>query len=932
MRNDEKNKHETASSAKDVPLSREEVASSAKDVPLSREATLSKEEPVTSTEESNEEVVTTHINADFDALASMIAAKKLYPGATLVFPGSQERNLRNFFLHSTSYLFNFTKIKQVDFDRIKRLILVDTRQKSRIGKFAEIVNKEDLEIHVYDHHPNSEDDIHGAIEVVRGVGATTSLLTEIIREKEIPLSPDEATILSLGIHEDTGSFTFSSTTAEDYRAAAWLSEQGANQNLIADMLTRELTAEQIWLLNDLTKSATTHIINGTEVVVSKVISDKYIGDFAVLVHKFMEMENLDAIFALAQMDDKIYLVARSRVDNINAAEIALAFGGGGHPEAASATIKNKTLVQVERSLKSLLISRINPRRTARDMMSSPVIHISPWETMKEAAKIMTQYNINVLLVMDDQEALLGYVTRQIVEKAVYFNLGHLPVKDYMNIEFSTIEPNDSLNEVQELIIKNKLRILPVMDHDKVVGVITRTDLLNILVGGPVIPHSLYDSRHASQFTRTKKMTTMLKERVPQKIYELFKEFGRVADMLGYNAYLVGGLVRDVFLKRENLDVDIVVEGDGIGFARTCAENLDVRVRSHRKFGTAVLIFPDGFKVDVATARMEYYESPAAPPIVETSSLKMDLFRRDFTINTLAVKLNESDYGTLVDHFGGQKDIKEKVIRVLHNLSFVEDPTRVLRAIRFEQRFGFKIGKLTLALIKNAVRINCFKGLSGRRLFLELKLLLMEQEPVKAIERMDELDLLQFISPDIKYTQRLKNLFTEIKGVLSWFDLLYLEEPYQSWKVYWYGLTSSLNLKALQNMADRMQMADQESQRLLSQRIDMTPLTDGLFRSRGDNNYDLYTLLSQYDTEILLYMMARITNEKIKRMISNYFTKLKGTTVILKGKDLKGMGIPPGVIYKEIFNSLMEARLNNFVSTKKDEISFVKERFGNHLGQ
>jgi tRNA nucleotidyltransferase (CCA-adding enzyme) len=910
MQKIEKNKHEVVSSTEKAVSSRDEV--------------------VSSPERSYNAVITTHINADFDALASMIAAKKLYPEATLVFPGSQERNLRNFFLHSTSYLFNFTKIKQIDFEEIKRLILVDTRQRSRIGKFAEIADKEDLEIHVYDHHPDSEDDIHGSIEVVRGVGATTSILTEIIREREIPISPDEATILSLGIHEDTGSFTFSSTTPDDHKAAAWLSEQGANQNLIADMLTRELTAEQIWLLNDLTKSATTHVINGTEVVVSKVISDKYIGDFAVLVHKFMEMENLDAIFALAQMDDKIYLVARSRVENINAAEIALAFGGGGHPEAASATIKNKTLVQVERSLKSLLISRINPRRTAKDMMSSPVIYISPQETVKEAAKIMTQYNINVLLVMDDKEALLGYVTRQIVEKAVYFNLGHLPVKDYMNIEFSTIAPNAPLNEVQDLIIKDKLRILPVLDDEKVVGVITRTDLLNILVGGPVLPNFLYNSRHASQFTRTKNMTTMLKERVPEKIFDLFKEFGRMADMLGYNAYLVGGLVRDVFLKRENLDVDIVVEGDGITFARTCAENLDVRVRSHRKFGTAVLIFPDGFKVDVATARMEYYESPAAPPIVETSSLKMDLFRRDFTINTLAVKLNESDFGTMVDHFGGQKDIKEKVIRVLHNLSFVEDPTRVLRAIRFEQRFGFKIGKLTLALIKNAVSINSFKGLSGRRLYLELKLLLMEREPFKAIERMNELDLLQFISPDIKYTNRLKKLLAEIKGVLSWFELLYLEEAYEPWKVYWYGLTSSLNPKAIQNMAQRMQMADQESQRLLSQRIGMVHMTDKLFKFKGNNNYDLYTLLSQYDTETLLYMMARSTSDKIKKMISNYFTKLKGTTVILKGKDLKGMGFQPGVIYKKIFNSLMEARLNNFVSTKKDEISFVKAHFGNHL--
>ncbi|MBW1861443.1 MAG: CBS domain-containing protein [Deltaproteobacteria bacterium] len=880
--------------------------------------------------EAPEEIITTHINADFDALASMIAARKLYPDATIVFPGSQEKNLRIFFLHSTSYLFNFTKIKQIDFDRIKRLILVDTRQKSRIGKFAELADREDVEIHIYDHHPDSEDDMHGEREFIQKIGATTSLLTEIIRERGIPVSSDEATIMCLGIHEDTGSFTFSSTRPEDYRAAAWLSEQGANHNLIADMLSREFTAEQVWLLNDLTRSATTRIINGVEVVISKVIREDYIGDFAVLVHKFMEMENLNVIFALAQMEDKIYMVARSRVEDVNVAEIALAFGGGGHPQAASATIKNKTLSQVERSLQALLRSRINHQKKARDMMSSPVIHISPRETIKEAVIIMTRYNINVLIVIDEKDSLKGYITRQIMEKAVFFDLGHIQVTEYMNIEFSIVTPDTSLKEVQDLIIRNKLRILPVVEGEKVIGVITRTDILNILVGGPVIPDFLYDSKHTSHFMKKKNMAAKLKERLPRRIINLFKDFGNVADMLGYNAYLVGGLVRDISLKHENLDVDIVIEGDGIKFAHEFAEHHEVRVRSHRKFGTAVLVFPDYFKVDVATARMEYYKSPAAPPIVEMSSLRMDLFRRDFTINSLAIKLNKRHYGTLIDYFGGQKDIKEKVIRVLHNLSFVEDPTRVLRAIRFEQRFGFRIGKLTLSLIKNAVNINSFKELSGRRLFLELKLLLMEQEPLRAIERMNEFDLLQFISTEIKLEKKLKKLLEEIREVTSWFNLLYLEKPCEPWKVYWHGLTSSLDAKGLDQLAQRMQMTDMESRKMISQRLEVNRVLEKLYRLKEDKNYELYTLLSQYDTDVLLYMMAKAGQEKIKRLISHYFTKLKGTKVMLKGKDLKDMGFRPGPLYKKIFDSLLEARLTNLTSTKKDEVRFVKETFDRHL--
>jgi tRNA nucleotidyltransferase (CCA-adding enzyme) len=874
----------------------------------------------------HEEIITTHINADFDALSSMIAAKKLYPGASLVFPGSQERNLRVFFLHSASYLFDFTKLKQIDFKDIKRLILVDTRQRSRIGKFAELLDRGDLETHIYDHHPQSNEDIRGSVEVLRQVGATTTILTEIIRERGIALSADEATIMSLGIHEDTGSFTYASTCAEDYRAAAWLAEQGANHNLIAEMLPRELSAEQVWLLNDLIKSATKLTINGVEVVISKVITDEYIGDFAVLVHRFMEMENLKVVFALAQMEDKIYLVARSRDDDVNVAEIALAFGGGGHPQAASASIKNKTLIQVERSLQALLRNRINPRKTAGDMMSSPVIRILPESTIKEAAEVMTKYNINVLLAIDEKEELKGYITRQIVEKAVYFSLGDIRVREYMNIEFTAVDPGAPLKEIQELIIQNKLRILPVIKEGKVVGVITRTDLLNILVGGPVIPDFLYDPRHTSHFIKKKNMATQLKERLPRRIISLFKEFGNVADRSGYNAYLVGGLVRDVFLKRNNLDVDIVVEGDGVRFAHEFAEHHEVRVRSHRKFGTAVLIFPDGFKVDVATARMEYYESPAAPPIVETSSLKLDLLRRDFTINTLAIKLNQRDYGTLVDYFGGQKDLREKVIRVLHNLSFVEDPTRVIRAIRFEQRFGFKIGKLTLALMKNAVKINTFRGLSGRRLFLEIRLLLMEEEPLRAIERMNEFGLLQILSPKIKMTKALRERLQEIEGVTTWFNLLYLEEPCEQWKVYWHGLTSPLDAKALNELAERFQMTDQESRKMISQRLKVNEVLEELYRHERESPYGLYTLLSQCDTDILLYMMAKADNENIKRRISLYFTKLKGTKVVLKGRDLKALGLPPGPLYREVFDRLLEARLNNLINTKDDEINFVRDKF------
>lgn len=879
--------------------------------------------PVATPIEEGIEVITTHLNTDFDGLASMLAAKKLYPDAWLVFPGSQEQNLRNFFLQSTMYLYNFTRIKQVPLERIRRLILVDTRQKDRIGRFADILDRPGLEIHIYDHHPSAEGDIQGQVEYIRPVGANMTVMAGLLKEKQIPLTPDEATLMALGIYEDTGSFTFSSTTPDDYLAAAYLLEQGANLNLISDLLTRELTAEQISLLNQLLESATRHRINNVEIVIAKASMTAYVGDFAVLVHKMMDMENLNCLFALARMEDRVYIVARSRLREINVGEILMAFGGGGHPYAASATVKDQTLVQVEEKLIRLLRSRVTPQRRAKDIMTFPVKSIRPEETIEHANELLTRWNINVLLVMEG-EKLLGLISRQVVEKAIFHGLKDLPVREYMTTEFATIEPDATVYQIQELIIENKQRLLPVVDRGKVVGVITRTDLLNLLISGPILTEYLYDSRKAPHFVRKKNVAYLMEERLPQRIVELLKSVGKVADRLGYNAYAVGGFIRDLLLNFDNLDIDIVIEGDGIRFAQEYVQHYPARVRYHQKFKTAVIIFEDGFKVDIATARSEYYESPAALPIVELSSIKMDLYRRDFTINTLAVKLNERHFGILIDFFGAQKDLKEKTIRVLHNLSFVEDPTRAFRAVRFEQRFGFKIGKLTLNLIENVVRIGAIEKLAPKRIFSELQGILNEDHPWPMIKRLFELKLLQAVHPEWTLPPKGEILFEEIRAVLYWFDLLYLNESYARWLVYFLALTQPV--VQIDELRIRLGLSKKVWDLLLLGREEGDRIINTLQRNPALPRSEIYKLLSPLPTEVLLFLMAKAPLETGKKAISLFFTQLKSVRISTRGEDLKRLGIPPGPIYKTIFQALLESRLNGKVLTAEDEIAYVSSHF------
>jgi tRNA nucleotidyltransferase (CCA-adding enzyme) len=878
-------------------------------------------------------VITTHVNADFDALASMLAAQKLYPEALVVFPGSQEKNLKNFFISSLAYLFNMVNINDIDFTEIKRLILVDTRHPGRIGKLSELLDKPDIEIHIYDHHPASGNDIKGDLEIHGSTGANVTILTEIIRQKEIRISPDEATIMCLGIYEDTGSFTFPSTTERDFLAAAFLLSRGANLNIVSDLIARELSPQQVVLLNDMIQAVTRHHINGLEIVVTIVTMEKYMPDFAFLVQKMVKMENLDAIFAIARMENKIYVVARSRINEVDVGTILTAMGGGGHAYAAAASIKDKTLAQTETKLIEVLYSKIKARRQAKDLMSSPAISTRAEISCREAKDILTRYNVNALLVtekINSTEKLSGYITRQVIEKVIHHKLGQVAVRDYMTTEAVTVGPEADLLEIQEKIIDNKQRILPVMENSTITGVITRTDLLNILVRQSQ-PKSdgAFDSFKEPAPAHTRNVLRFMKERLPSNLIKNLRQIGEVADDIGYGAYAVGGFVRDLFLYRSDEDLDIVIEGNGIDFAKKYAGMVGARIHTHEKFGTAVIIFPNGIKIDVASARLEYYKFPAALPVVEMSSIKLDLYRRDFTINTLAIQLNPDKFGTLIDFFTARKDIKEKIVRVLHNLSFVEDPTRVFRAIRFEQRFGFTIGKLTISLISNAINMDFFRGLSGKRVFNELRLILEEENPVAAIVRLNDFDLLKVIHPSVEQDKVMIAMLNSIKKVLSWHDLLFLDESYKKWVVYFLALIHQCDSSRSHEICDRFELPPEYCKVFCVDRFEADQCIFWLENCLPQPDSVLYRKLTGFKTELILYMMAAARQQKVKKAISHFFTKLRRIDITLKGRDLKKMGLEPGPVYRKVLQAVLDARLDGKLKTENDENDFARRYIDEH---
>ena len=873
------------------------------------------------------DVITTHVNADFDTVASMLAAHKLYPDAVTVLPGSQEESVKGFLIQSAFYTLPMRKPREIDLDKVGRLILVDIRNSTRIGLFGELVGRPGVELHIYDHHPDEASDMKGDVEVIRAVGSTTTILVQILKERGIPITPDEATVMMLGIYEDTGSLSFPSTTVEDYLAAAHLLSCGAKLALVSDILARDLTSAQISLLYDLIHGSRTYTVHGVEVVIAEARREEYVGDLALLVHKLRDMEGVNVLFVACQMGDRVVLVGRSRKPEVDAGAVMREFGGGGHPYAASATMKDATIFQARERILRVLAEKVIPRRTAAELMVSPPRTASAESTVYDVYRMLARSNINAVPVMRDGE-VAGIITRQVVEKAVYHGLGEETAGEYMNTDFDKVTPEADIERLQEVIIGKNQRLVPVIRGRELLGIITRTGLLRFLYDVRDVEHPDTEEDVPAEGTmaRPKNLTQLMRERLPRRVMEVLRAAGETARRLDMRVYAVGGFVRDLVMRGENLDVDMVVEGDGIAFAEAFGGSQGARVRPHHKFGTAVLVFPDGFKVDVATARVEYYLEPAALPTVEYSSLKQDMYRRDFVVNTLAVRLSPEGFGEVVDFFGAQRDIKEKVIRVLHSLSFVEDPTRILRAMRFERRFGFTVTRHTLNLIRNAVRLDLVGRIPKPRLYSELELILKEEDPVGILRRLSELGLGPSIHPALALDKAHLALLGETQEVLAWFSLLFLEEKVEKWAVSFLALLDPLPPDDAKKLAKDLGVRSRVREWVRVSKDEGESVVLRLISMPSVSRKMIHDVLSPLPTEVILYLMARSKHPDIKRYISLYYTQLKNVRPQVRGQDLLDLGYRPGPRFKEIFDLLLERKLAGELRSKEEEITFLRSRF------
>ncbi|HEY5627465.1 MAG TPA: hypothetical protein VIR79_05930 [Nitrospira sp.] len=425
----------------------------------------------------------------------------------------------------------------------------------------------------------------------------------------------------------------------------------------------------------------------------------------------------------------------------------------------------------------------------------------------------------------------------------------------------------------------------------------------------------------------KGMRSAIFGKLAKKIYHLLCQLGQMGDERKVQVFLVGGFVRDLCLGRQNWDVDVTIQGDGIAFARAMADRYAAGIVCFERFATARLILPNGVKLDISSARGESYALPGALPEVRPALLEEDLYRRDFTINAMAIGLNAIRFGVLHDPYGGRRDLKAKTIRVLHDKSFIDDPTRVFRAIRFAERFDFRLEAKTARLMKEAAATDAIARLSGPRLCNEILLLCGESHPERPFASLARLQLLRFLHPNLSYTRSADRTVRSLSKTLSWWARYCRRHPIDRQLVYLMALLDGVDQSIVEGVVARLMFSNEHAVKVRASGKKLESLVRVLAGAQQIKRSDIYRSVNGLPDEALLLCLAKISGQaaalaRMKRRVMDYLTNLRRMKPLLRGDDLLRLGVKPGPAIGAMLVELLEAKLDGVVKTRRGEQSFV----------
>ncbi|MGP0128321.1 MAG: CBS domain-containing protein [cyanobacterium endosymbiont of Rhopalodia musculus] len=900
------------------------------------------------------DLILCHQTVDFDALGAAVGLSCLKTDSRIVLTGGAHPAVRDF-LAIYRDEFALIELRSVNPKQICTLMVVDSQKCDRLGTVSSWFDLPHIKtIEIYDHHLNttSDSDIPATFTEIEPVGATTTLIVERMQRENVYPNPIEATVMALGIHVDTGSLTFSQSTSRDAYALAWLMERGANVKTIAKYCNLGLSPKLQQLLQEALENFEKTDINGYAIASVLLTTETFIPGLSNLAEQLIKLTDSDALllghFYDKRRNNKPYkkghltVIGRTRIEGINLGQLFQVYGGGGHKQAASLMLLE---VEPKSTLDKLLqefIAKIPYPLTARDLMSSPVRTIRPETTIEQAQKVLFRYGHSGLSVVDESDRLVGIISRRDLDLAFHHGLSHAPVKGHMAQHLKTITPDTVLSEIESMMITNDVGRLPVVENDKLLGIVTRTDLLR----------QIYQTRREKQNRNGKQVSLdscflpSISQRLSSPIWKFLQFAAKEAEKRGWHLYLVGGAVRDFFLSEEEeflllQDIDLVVDGfrhsadvgAGVELASTLRKTFpNARLSVHGEFQTAALLWHrdpqlGSLLVDIATSRMEFYPYPAANPKVEASSIRQDLYRRDFTINALAVRLTSPREGELLDFFGGMLDLQLRQIRVLHANSFIEDPTRIYRAVRFAVRLEFEIEPQTKAFISNAIKSGIYEKLIIKnytvpalrtRLKTELKYILEANYWKSALKLLADLDALLCLHSKLVLND---TLWWQIRYISRWLRYLDPKNNLEHWLLRLEVLINRLEIVESSKIALNFQLPKESIQRLKTLSKIELEIKEKLLEYNLIS--EITRLFNSYRLPDLILVAVR-SSKQIRRTIWEYITKWSNIQPLLNGNDLKAMGYKPGPKYKIVLDSLLSSTLDKTIQTKEEAEELVKQ--------
>ncbi len=847
-------------------------------------------------------IITTHPNPDFDAFASALAAQRIYPDHEIVVSGRMPKQLADF-LGSYFPSLSYHLLRKIELKSIESLIIVDCHEINRIPE--EIIDNTEGKMYFYDHHDVSND-LDG---IFKARGSCTTLLCEVLRDNKINITSTEATFFAASIYRETKKFLLMTTMSQDLEVTGWLLNNNASLEVISNYVEKELNNYQKKILESIINKAESFEMNGVKVGISLLKLEKFPSSIIEIAENAWNQLGYDNLVLAFSKGTKMIIIARYKREEINFQDVFKEASISIHPYItyAHAEVKDPDgyIEQIKKRIKDNAFEFV----TAEDIMSSPVRTVLGEMPVREASKIMENTGHSGLPVIKENK-VVGVITLKDVQKAMKHDLKDKKVEELMNTKLVTVKKYDSVNKALQKMVENDVGRVLVLDEGILSGIITRTDIMRSGFISKDASYKPFEKKSSPPITVN--VRELIETRIPSRILTILRFIGIVGSEINMPVFVVGGFARDVLLNRQNYDVDIVVEGDSMTFSQTFKKYFEVRIVNHPEFLTSSIFFNNGFRIDVTTARTEFYEKPAVLPNVEVSTIRKDLYRRDFSINAMAIKLNQEEFGLLYDFFGSRRDLSRGLIRTLYNLSFVEDPTRILRAIRFEQRFGFSIEERTLEMLKHFTEEGYIEHVTGQRIREELEKILQEPNPFKGIKRMYELNVLQHVFSKAKITPKkldcLKNIINrredyhriDIKPKLFYMIVMIL---------YVDSTEKSIN-KIIERygLPDRIEDWINKSKNLKRKILKLK-----------DHSYSkLYDILKRPQDEIIMAVDSWF-DESFSKKIRQYLVLYEKRRPSLTGNDLiNQFNLDEGPQIRQILEALYKARIEGLPESKEKE--------------